>query len=252
MVVAGTIHGCIYLLDITDQLNVRVLAKYNLTSTKILHLKLIPNSMYLTAIDDHNYQFLIKRKQNSSDDDDDDEDNDYDIKKIMSLLSGYIDYSAIETNDGSLHILLLFVKNDSNEINIPNCFSQYIQIQTASNYHHQMQTIFFNVPYNAMQFQYYDSQRFVLAAKLTDIHLLELIPCESGKIEVNLMQTIATTHSFGGCIQFSMSAASILTYGDDGQCHLWDKSSMRMVKSILAHNRCQRGVKDAVFDSMQR
>lgn len=246
----GTIHGCVFLLEVTDQLNIYVLAKYNLTSTKILRIKLIPNSNYLTAIDDQNYQFLMKRSCRDDDDDDDD-----DIEKIMSLQHGHIDYSAIATNDGLLHVLLLFVKNDPNEFNtkdISNCYSQYIQIQTASNYCHQLQTIHFNVTYNAMQFQYYDAQRFVLAAKSTDIHLLELIPNESGKIEVNLMQTIVTTHSFGCSIQFSMSAASILTYGDDGQCCLWDKSSMRMVKSILAHNKCQRGVKDAIFDSMQR
>lgn len=238
-------------MEVTDQLSVRILAKYNLTSTKILRIKLIPNSNYLSAIDDQNYQFLIKWKRNSADYGDDDDDNDYGIKKIISLPMGYIDYSAIETNDGLLHILLLFVKNDPN---ISNCFSQYVQIQTPSNYCHQMQTVHLsNATYNAMQFQYYDTQRFVLAAKLTDIHLLELIPCESGsKIDVNLMQTISTTHSFGCCIHFSMSAASFLTYGDDGQCHLWDKNSMRMVKSILAHDKCQRGVRDAVLDSMQR
>lgn len=255
MIVVGTIHGCAYLLDVTDQLNLRILAKYYLTSTKIASLKFIPNSNYFTAIDGENYQFLIKRQRIGTNGDVDDSDNDDGIKKIMSLPSGYIDYSAIEVNDGSLHHLLLSVKNDPSEVkDMSKCFAQYIQIQTPSNYCHQMQTIPFNVTYNAMQFQYFDTQRFAVAAKSTDIHLLELIPCESvgGKIEMHLMQTIATTHTIGCSIRFTVNAASILTYGDDGQCLLWDKSSMRMVKSILAHNKCRRGVKDAVFDSMQR
>lgn len=255
MVVVGTVHGRVFLLDVSDQLNIRVLAKYNLTSTKIVGLKFIPNSSYLTVIDDQSYQFLIKRQRIGTNSDVNDSDDDG-IKKITCFQSGYIDYSAIEMNDGTLHILLLLPKNDPNEMNTKdnsNCFSQYIQIQTASNYHYEMQTILLNQSYNAMQFQYFDTQRYVVAAKFNDIHLLELIACESGgKIELNLVQTIATTHSIGCSIQFAVNAASILTYGDDGQCLLWDKNSMRLVKSILAHNKCRRGVRDAVLDSMQR
>lgn len=258
MVAVGTVYGCVRLLDVSDELNLCVLAKYNLTSTKIVGLKLIPNSSYFTAIDDQNYQFLMKRQRfGSNGDGDDDDDNVGGIRKITSLPSGHIDYSAIEMNDGTLHILLLFVKNDSNEMNSRenlNHFAQYIQIQTASDYGHQIQTILLNQPYNAMKFQYFDTQRFVVAAKLTDIHALELIPCDSsgGKIEMNLKQTITTAHSIGCSIQFTVNAASILTYGSDGQCLLWDKNSMRMVKSILAHNKCRRGVKAVVLDSMQR
>lgn len=253
MIVIGTMHGCVYLLDVTDQSNLRILAKYYLTAAKIAYLKFIPNSNYFTAIDGENYQFLIKRQRIGTSADGDDDG----IKKIMSLPSGYLDYSAIEINDGSLHNLLLFVKNGPSKVNtkdMSNCFVQYFRIQRASNYCHQMQTIPFNATYNAMQFQYFDTQRFAVAAKSTNIHLLELIPCESGggKIEMHLMQTIPTIHTIGCSIRFTVNAASILTNGDDGQCLLWDKSSMRMVKSILAHNKCRRGVKDAVFDSMQR
>lgn len=257
MIVIGTVHGCVFLLDATDQSNLRILAKYYLTSTKIVALKFIPNSNYFTAIDGENYQFLMKRQRIGTNGDVDDDENDDGIKRIMSLPRGYIDYSAIEINDGSLRSLLLFVKKDPIEMStkdMSNCFAHYVQIQTASNYCHQMQTIPFNVTYNAMQFQYFDTQRSVVAVKATDIHLLELIPSESGsgKIETRLLQTIPTAHSMGCSIRFTVNAASILTYGDDGQCLLWDKSSMRMVKSILAHNKCRRGVKDAIFDSMQR
>lgn len=257
MIVIGTVYGCVFLLDVTDQLDLRILTKYHLTSTKIVCLKFIPNSNYFTAIDDENYQFLLKRQRTGTNGDIDDDENGEGIKKITSLPSGFIDYSAIEINDGSLHNLLLFVKNDPNEMNtkdMSNCFAQYIQIQTAFNYCHQMQSISFNVTYSAMQFQYFDTQRFAVGAKSTEIHILELIPCESGggKIETHLMQTISTPHSVGCSIRFTVNAASILTYGDDGQCLLWDKSSMRMVKSILAHNKCRRGIKEAIFDSMQR
>lgn len=261
MILIGTVYGCVFLLDATDQLNLHILAKYYLTSTKIVGLKFIRNLNYFTAIDDENYHLLIKRQRFETNGDgaaaDDDDESDDGIQKIMSLPSGYIDYSSIGTNDGSLHCLLLFVKNDSSEKNMkdmPNCFAQYIQIHAASNYGHQMQSIPFHVTYNAMQFQYFDTQRFAVALQSTDIHIIELMPSESGsgKIETHVVQTIPTTHSVGCSIRFTVNAASILTYGDDGQCLLWDKSSMRLVKSVLAHNKCRRGVKDAIFDSMQR
>lgn len=249
MVVVGTAEGSVIILDITDTSNVSVLAKYNLTSTMISRLKLIPNSNYLYATDDQSYHFLIKRERNSA-------ANEDDIKKIMSVPSDFGDFSAIDSNDGSLHVLLLYTRSNQNELsvkNVSNCFAEHIQIQTASDYCHQTQTIPLNAPYNAMQFQYYDANRFVLAAKSTDIHLLELIPNgESGKMELKLMQTIATTHLAGYSIRLTVNSASILTFGGDGQCLLWDKNSMRMVKSVLAHTAGARGLKDAVLDSMQR
>lgn len=250
MIAVGTAHGCVIVLDVADQANVFVLAKYHLTSATIIHLKFIPNSIYLIAIDNQNYHFLIKRERDRSAVGTDDG-----IKKLMSLPSGYGDYSAIKVNDESLYILLLFAKNrqmETKSMDDSDCFSEYIQIQTSANYCHQTHTIRLNVAYNTMQFQYCDSNRFALAAKSSDIHLLELIPCELGKIEVKLIQTIATPHTFDCSIRITVNSASILTYGDDGQCILWDKNSMRMVKSVLAHNKCQRGVKDAVLDSMQR
>lgn len=252
LVVVGTARGCVITLDVTDHLNILVLSKYNLTSRRISHLKVLPNSNYFFAIDDQNYLYLLKRELNSNDGTDDNDDG---IKKIMSLSSGYIDYSAIEMNDGSLGILLLILRNDPNEMNskeISNCFCEYIEIRTASNYCHQMQTILLNVSYNAMQFKYYDTNRFVLAAKAADIHLFEVNPCEYGKIEMNLLKTITTSHTIGCSIRFTVNAASILTYGNDGRCLLWDKNSMRMVTSVLTHNKCWRGVKDVVLDSMQR
>lgn len=249
MIMVGTCHGCVIILDLTEPSNIFVLAKYHLTSITITHLKLIPNSNYLIAIDDENYHFVIKRERNSTTGVDDG------IKKIMSLPSGYRDYTATKMNDGSLYLLMLFVVNHQmgmNSMNDSECFTEYVRIQTSANYCHQIQTIRVNVSYDAMQFQYYDSNRFVLASKSAEIHLLELIPCELGKIEVNSIQTITTQHSVDCSMKIAVSSASFLTYADDGQCSLWDKNSLRNVTSILAHNKCQRGIKDAILDSMQR
>lgn len=210
-----------------------------------MYMKLIPNSTLLIGIDDENSFFLIRRETNSCDD----------IKKFISRSFPHVDYSAIETN-GILHMLMLYKKcgktgKNGNGVDSSSYACDYTTIETDSNYSHQTQTIQLSTPYCAMQFQYYDTNKFLLAAKAIDIDLLQLNSSETGKIEVNLMQTISTSHLFG-MIQFTVNAASILTYGSDGQILLWDKNSMRMVKSVFAHDKCSYGVKDAVLDSMQR
>lgn len=206
-------------------------------------MKSISNSTSLILIDEENSFFLIREETKTNDD----------IKKFINLNNNYVDYSAIETN-GVLHMLMLCTRNDkmgSNGVDASSCLCDYITIELDANHPHQIQTIQLTTSYCAMQFQYYDTSKNVLAAKQTDIDLLQLNSNESGKIEVNSLQTFTTSHLFG-MIQFTVNAASILTYGNDGQILLWDKNSMRMVKSVFAHDKCSGGVKDAVIDSMQR
>lgn len=232
----------VIILSINDQYAVNVIAEYWLSSSKIIYMKSIPNSSSLIVIDEENSMFLIRRETNTNDD----------IKKLINFCNEYTDYSVIEAN-GILYMLLLCTQNDKIEIDSNNCIDScdFIKIELNAIDSHQMQTIPFTTSYCAMQFQYNDTYKYILAAKHTDIDLLQLNCNESGKIDVNLLQTISTSHLFG-TIQFTVNAASILTHGNDAQILLWDKHSMRMVKSVVAHDKCSGGVKDAILDSMQR
>lgn len=236
----GTTLGTVLIMEIDDQATANVAAKYYLTSSKIIHMKLIPNSSSFIVLDDENSFFLINRQTNTN----------KDIKKFIDLSYTCLDHSIIEIN-GTINMLMLYVKCGKNDIDASMCLCDYTTIETSSNHLHQMQTIQMSASYCAMQFQYYDTNKFVLASRMIDIDLLQLTSNENGKIELNLLQTIVTSHLFG-MIQFTVNAASVLTYGSDGQILLWDKNSMRMVKSVYAHDKCCHGVKNAVLDSMQR
>lgn len=237
----ATSFGDVFVLEIDDQGNVDVIANYCLTSSKIVYMKFLPNSMSLVVIDDQSGFFLIKT----------DSKNNSDIKKFIRLNRKYLDYSSVKTN-GTLHELLLYTKDGSNLTESSNSVCDYLTIEENLNYSHQMQTIQLNCFYSALQFQYYDSNKFVLGAKMTEIDLFLLNCGENGKIELSVQQTIATTHSFG-TIQFTVNASSVLTYASDGQIILWDKNSMRVVKSVVAHGvKFSHGVKNAVFDPLQR
>lgn len=236
----ATAFGTILILNIDEQGEADVIAIYNLTSSKIVYLKFIPNSTLLIVVDDQNGFFLIKRESN----------NNNDIKKFMSLNQNYLDYSSVKIN-GTQHELMLYTKNGHNLTETSMSMCDYMTIEEDSNYSHQIQTIQLNHLYSTMQFQYYDSNKCVLGAKMTEIHLYTCNFNDNGKIELSVQQIIETSHSFGA-IQFTVNASSILTHGNDGQILLWDKNSMRMVKAVFAHNKCARGVKDALFDPLQR
>lgn len=244
MIVIGTEHGTVHFLDIDETGNVNIIANYYLTSTKITYLKLIAMSTSLIAIDNEMCFFLIRRERN----------NDNDIKKFLNFNRIYCDYSIVEIND-MIHVMMLHVKTVHSEIITADsslCLCDYSIIDTNdSNYSHQTQIIPLNSLYNALQFQYYDTFKLVLAAKQTVIDLIEVTRHENGKIEFNVLQTTSTIHQLAE-IQLTVSAASVLTYGRDGQILLWDKTSMRMVKSVFAHDKCSGGVKDAVLESMMQ
>lgn len=206
----------------------------------MVFMKFIPNSTTFICIDEENGFFLVKRESN----------NDDDIKKFIILSRKYLDYSVVKTN-GILYVLMLYTKTGLTSTESLNSCCDYVAIDADSNYAHQLQTIQLNCFYSAMQFQYYDSNKSVLGARMTNIDLLQCICGDNGKIDVNILQTISTIHLYG-LIQFTVNASSVLTYGSDGQILLWDKNSMRMVKSVFAHDKCSRGVKDAVFDPLQR
>lgn len=235
----ATAFGMLLILEIDEQGEADVIVNYCLTSSKIVYLKFVPNSMALIVVDEENAFFLIKRESNNNDD----------IKKFLNLHRSYIDYSAVKTNT-SMHLLMLYAKNGSKISVTPYSLCEYITIKEDENYSHQVQTIQLSNLYSAIQFQYYDSNKFVLGAKMMDIDLFQCVCFENGKIEFNVMQTINTIHCFSS-IKFTVNASSVLTYGD-GQILLWDKNSMRMVKSILAHEKCSHGVKDAILDPLQR
>lgn len=236
----ATAFGTIVILGIDDEGNPNVISMYCLTSSKIIYIKFIPNSMLLIVVDDQNGFFILKRESNTNDD----------IKKFICLNRSYLDYSSVKIN-GTLHELMLYTRNGQNASELSKSHCDYITIEEDASYAHQMQTIQLNYLYSAMQFQYYDSNKCILAAKMTEIDLFAYTCSENGKIELNVQQTIATSHLYG-TIQFTVNASSILTYGSDGRILLWDKNSMRMVKSVFAHDRCSNGVKNAVFDPLQR
>lgn len=230
----------VLILEIDEQGEADIMAKYCLTSSKMVFMKFMPNSTIFICIDEENGFFLVKRESN----------NDDDIKKFIVFSRNYLDYSVVKTN-GNLYALMLYTKYGLNSIESTSSVCDFIAIDEDSNYAHQLQTIQLNNLYSTVQFQYYDSNKFVLGARLTSIDLFQLICSESGKIEVNIVQTIKTAHLFG-LIKFTVNASSVLTYGIDGQILLWDKNTMRMVKSVFAHDKCSQGVKDAVFDPLQR
>ncbi|XP_055325488.1 cilia- and flagella-associated protein 43 [Sitodiplosis mosellana] len=240
MVGVSTSSGMILILEIDEQGEADIIAKYRLTSSKLVFIKFMPNSTTFICIDEENGFFLVKRESN----------NDDDIKKFFILSRNYLDYSVVKSN-GNLYALMLYIKCGLTSIESAISLCDLVAIDEHSNYAHQLQTIQLNHLYSAIQFQYYDSNKFVLGARMTCIDLLQCICGESGKIEVNIAQTITTDHLFGA-IKFTVNASSILTYGCDGQILLWDKNSMRMVKSVFAHDKCSKGVKDAVFDPLQR
>lgn len=200
----------------------------------------MPNATTLIAIDKENGLFIVNRESNDHND----------IKQFVNLKQSYLDYSIIKTN-GILNALMLCTKNGTNATETSNNHCEYVIMEDDSKCPHQVQTIQLNHLYSAMQFKYYDTNKFVLAARITHIDLFECVRLENGKIELNMQQIIATAHCFG-TIKFSVNASSVLTYGSDGQIILWDKNSMRMVKSVLAHDKRSRGVKDAVFCPLQR
>lgn len=231
--------GVLLILEIDDQGEADVIANYNLTSSKIVYIKFIPNSTTLFAIDDENGLFLIKRDSNNNDD----------IKQFLNLNRTYLDYSAVRTI-ATIHLLMLYVKNGTTSSDTMYSLCEYIIIEEDEIYSNQKQTIQLNNLYSAIQFQYYDSNKFVLGAKMTDIIIFQCVCSENGKMDLSIMQTIKTIHCFNS-IKFIVSASSVLTVGD-GQILLWDKNSMRMVKSVLAHNKYSQGVKDALLDPLQR
>lgn len=240
MVGVATSSGWILILEIDEQGEADIIAKYSLTSSKMVFMKFIPNSTTFVCIDEENGFYLVKRESN----------NDDDIKKFFLLTQNYLDYSVVKSN-GNIYVLLLYMKCGLTPIESTNSSCDFITIDEHSNYAHQLQTIQLKNLYSAMQFQYYDSNKFVLGARETRIDLLQCVCGENGKVDMNAVQTIITDHLFGA-IKFTVNAASILTYGNDGQILLWDKNSMRMVKSVFAHGKCSRGVKNAVFDPLQR
>lgn len=206
-------------------------------------MKFMPNSSALIIIDMENDMFLIKRRSN----------NDDDIKKMIALerQRHYADYSMIKTN-GTINALMLYTKIDGiHSVELSNSHCDYITIHEDTNYTHQIQTIQLTNLYSSIQFQYYDTNKRLLGARMTFIDLLQCVYGENGKIEINIQQTITTIHSFG-LIKFTVMTSSILTYGNDGQILLWDKNLMRMVKAIFAHDKYTCGVKEAIFDSLQR
>lgn len=240
MIGVATSSGWVLILEIDEQGEADIIAKYSLTSSKMVFMKFIPNSTIFICIDEENGFFLVKRESNNYDD----------IKKFFVLTQNYLDYSVVKTN-GNIYILLLYTKCDLTPIESINSFCDFITIDEHSNYAHRLQTIQLNSLYSAMQFQYYDSNKFVLGTRETRIDLLQCVCGENSKIDMNTVQTITTDHLFG-TTKFTVNAASILTYGNDGQILLWDKNSMRMVKSVFAHDKCSGGVKNAVFDPLQR
>lgn len=235
----ATVFGRIIILSIDENGDATVIAEYHLTSTNIVRMQFLPNSTSLMAIDDEHYFFFVKRESN----------NNSDIKQLIAFSRTYSDYSAVETN-GIFHLIALYSKEATSTMeSISVC--DHISFENRSDFTHHMQSIQLNHLYSAMQFQYYDSNKFVLAARMTHIDLIQSNWCDNGKIEFIVSQTITTSHLFGS-IAFTVNASSILTYGDDGQILLWDKNSMRMVKSVFAHDKCSRGVKFAIFDPLQR
>lgn len=232
--------GIIHTMNVDDQGSLNDLANYHLTSSNIVYMKLMPNSNFLIVIDEQRGFFLLKREFNNNDD----------VKKFTCLSCCYLNYSAVEAN-GMLYMLMMYMKNGINGVESSNYFCDYFTIDKASNYSHQMQTIQLNKSYSTLQFQYYDTNKYALGANMTDIDIIHCSFSENGKIELNVHETISTAHVFG-TIQFTVNAASVLTYGSDGQICLWDKNSMRMVKSVFAHDKCSRGVKDAILDPLQR
>lgn len=236
----ATASGFLLILAIDEQGEADVIAKYYLTPTQIVYMKFMPNSAILIAIDKENGLFIVKRESN----------NHNDIKQFVSLKQNYLDYSIVKTN-GTIHALMLCTKIGANTSETPGSHCDYITMEEDLKCAHQVQTIQLSGLYTAMQFKYYDTNKFVLGARITHIDLFECVRSESGKIELNVQQIITTSHCFGS-IKFRVNASSVLTYGSDGQILLWDKNSMRMVKSVLAHDKCSRGVKDAVFCPLQR
>ncbi|XP_031619938.1 cilia- and flagella-associated protein 43 [Contarinia nasturtii] len=236
----ATSSGTILFLEIDERGNADLIAKYNLTSSKIVFIKFIPNSTISIAIDNENGLFAIKRETN----------NNEDIKKFIVLERSYLDYSMVKIN-GNLYALMLHEKCGIGSNESQSSIFDYLTIEETTQYSHQLQTIPMKNHYSAAQFQYYDVNKFILCARLTDIDIVQCICGENGKIEMNIQQTIPTTHLFGP-IKFTVNASSILTFGCDGQIQLWDKNSMRLVKSVIAHDKFSKGVKDAIFDPLQR
>lgn len=241
IVSVATSSGLILFLEIDERGQADLIAKYHLTSSKIVFMKFIPNSTMSIAIDNDNGFFIIKRETRDIGD----------IKKIIILDRSYLDYSMVKI-DGNLYALMLYEKNGiGSQGHESKSIFDYLTVEETSDYSHQLQTFPMKSLYSAVQFQYYDVNKFILCARMTDIDILQCIYAENGKIELNLQQTITTTHLFGP-IKFTVNASSILTFGCDGHILLWDKNSMRMVKSVIAHDKFTQGVKDAVFDPLQR